>query len=144
MDPESASIKAREIYDSMSSQPQDMMQEPRTMAAFGGIMGADGRRAYVGGSYGGNTGGSKGGGASDASDTSAGDAHGSGNSGTGNGTGNGPIPGANVGTGANGGTGTVANACSASGANVGTDDGGKTVDIPIKPLLLTSSTGPTG
>jgi hypothetical protein len=28
-----------------------MMQDPREMAAFGGIMGADGRRAYVGGSY---------------------------------------------------------------------------------------------
>ena len=39
MDPESASIKAREIYNNMSSQPQDMMQEPRTMAADGGIMG---------------------------------------------------------------------------------------------------------
>ena len=38
MDPESASIKAREIYNDMSSQPQDMMQEPRTMAADGGIM----------------------------------------------------------------------------------------------------------
>ena len=38
MDPEAASIKAREIYNSMSSQPQDMMQEPRTMAADGGIM----------------------------------------------------------------------------------------------------------
>ena len=38
----------------MSSNQQGigtMMQEPRTMAAFGGIMGADGRRAYVGGSY---------------------------------------------------------------------------------------------
>ena len=39
MDPESASIKAREIYNDMSSQPQDMMQEPRTMAMNGGIMG---------------------------------------------------------------------------------------------------------
>ena len=38
MDPEAASIKAREIYNNMSSQPQDMMQEPRTMAADGGIM----------------------------------------------------------------------------------------------------------
>jgi len=38
MDPESASIKAREIYNDMSSQPQDMMQEPRTMAMDGGIM----------------------------------------------------------------------------------------------------------
>ena len=28
-----------------------MVQEPRTMAAYGGIMGGDGRRAYVGGSY---------------------------------------------------------------------------------------------
>ena len=28
-----------------------MMQDPRTMAAFGGIMGADGRRAYIGGSH---------------------------------------------------------------------------------------------
>ena len=64
MDPEAASIKAREIYNSMSSQPQDMMQEPRTMAAYGGIMGGDGRRGYVGGSYGGGygeTGGGKGG-----------------------------------------------------------------------------------
>mgnify|MGYP003651472416 FL=1 len=55
MDPEAASIKAREIYNSMSSQPQDMMQEPRTMAAYGGIMGGDGRRGYVGGSYSTNT-----------------------------------------------------------------------------------------
>ena len=64
MDPEAASIKAREIYNNMSSQPQDMMQEPRTMAAYGGIMGGDGRRGYVGGSYGGGygeTGGGKGG-----------------------------------------------------------------------------------
>ena len=38
MDPEAASIKAREIYNNMSSQPQDMMQEPRTMAADGGVM----------------------------------------------------------------------------------------------------------
>jgi hypothetical protein len=55
MDPEAASIKAREIYNNMSSQPQDMMQEPRTMAAYGGIMGVDGRRGYVGGSYSTNT-----------------------------------------------------------------------------------------
>jgi hypothetical protein len=32
-----------------------MMQDPREMAAFGGIMGADGRRAYIGGSYSGST-----------------------------------------------------------------------------------------
>ncbi len=38
MDPEAASIKAREIYNSMSSQPHDMIQEPRTMAMDGGIM----------------------------------------------------------------------------------------------------------
>ena len=32
-----------------------MMQGPRTMAAYGGIMGGDGRRGYVGGSYSGST-----------------------------------------------------------------------------------------
>jgi hypothetical protein len=53
MDPEAASIKAREIYNNMSSQPQDMMQEPRTMAADGGIMnnkkikGQDHMLAYI-------------------------------------------------------------------------------------------------
>ena len=48
MDPEAASIKAREIYNSMSSQPQDMMQEPRTMAAEGGMMVQGGVKNYLG------------------------------------------------------------------------------------------------
>jgi hypothetical protein len=48
MDPESASIKAREIYNSMSSQPQDMMQEPRTMAADGGVIMQGGVKNYLG------------------------------------------------------------------------------------------------
>ena len=58
MDPEAASIKAREIYNNMSSQPQDMMQEPRTMAADGGVMqlvkpSKDGKRpGYRGSDYG--------------------------------------------------------------------------------------------
>jgi len=45
----------------MSSNEQgigSMMEDPREMAAFGGIMGSDGRRAYVGGSYGSSGGGS--------------------------------------------------------------------------------------
>ena len=48
MDPESASIKAREIYNDMSSQPQDMMQEPRTMAADGGVIMQGGVKNYLG------------------------------------------------------------------------------------------------
>ena len=48
MDPESASIKAREIYNNMSSQPQDMMQEPRTMAADGGVIMQGGVKNYLG------------------------------------------------------------------------------------------------
>ena len=47
MDPEAASIKAREIYNSMSSQPQDMMQEPRTMAADGGVIMQGGVKNYL-------------------------------------------------------------------------------------------------
>jgi hypothetical protein len=47
MDPEAASIKAREIYNNMSSQPQDMMQEPRTMAADGGVIMQGGVKNYL-------------------------------------------------------------------------------------------------
>ena len=78
MNPKDAEIKAKEIYSKMSSNVTSsgnesgtmdegigsMIQEPRTMAAYGGIMGGDGRRAYVGGSYGGGygeTGGGSGG-----------------------------------------------------------------------------------
>jgi len=73
----------------LGDMPMDMdeptmeMPDPREMAAFGGIMGADGRRRYIGGSD--TVGGSSGvSGPGAASDTSASAAHGSGNDDSGN------------------------------------------------------------
>ncbi len=43
-----------------AQQYQQILQKMRDKKAFGGLMGIDGRKAYVGGSYGGNTGGSTG------------------------------------------------------------------------------------